>query len=220
VHAIRTDRLTAILLGATLLLMGCAAPSASPIAPTTSLEWQPLSAEDADAAAGPTPQPAVALPAPAPMATPTRAQAVNTGKVAQKGSEAPDFALSDLQGNEVALSSFRGKVVLLNFFATWCPPCNAELPDLQTLHADYQDRGLAIVAVNQAESATTVARFVDDNQVPFTVLLDANAAVSRQYNVRAIPRSLFIDADGVLVIDHLGYMSDEQMRAYVEQLLD
>lgn len=216
----RTDRLIALLLGATLALMGCVAPSADPIAPTTSLEWQAL---PADGRPAPTQTPAVVLPAPPPTtgAGATRTpQPASSGGTARQGSAAPDFTLPDLNGTDVALSSFRGKVVLLNFFATWCPPCNAELPDLLTLYADYQTRGLEIVAVDQAEARDTVARFVDENEVPFTVLLDAKATVSRQYNVRAIPRSLFIDADGVIVIDHLGYMDDEQMRAYVKQLLD
>ena len=220
-----TNRLVALLRGAllgTLLLallgiMGCALPSAGLVSPTSTPERQPPAEVGGNVPAATR---AVAGPQPASDSTPVPVQTTASSQVARKGADAPDFALPDLEGNPVSLSSFRGQVVLLNFFATWCPPCNAELPDLIALHHDYQDRGLAIVAIDQGERVTTVAQFVADNEVPFTVLLDANGAVSQQYSVRAIPRSLFIDADGVLVIDHLGYMTDDQMRAYVDGLLE
>jgi peroxiredoxin len=182
-----------------LALGGCGAPAAGEHAATPTLK----------------------LAGPQPATTPTKRPTVaTTAGLPRIGGEAADFLLPDLAGNEVALSDLRGKVVLLNFFATWCPPCNAELPHLMAQYEEYQDQGLEVVAVDQAEARATVKRFVAENKIPFTVLLDTNATTSRLYNARSIPRSLFIDAEGIIRIDHVGYMSEDVLRGYIEQMLE
>ncbi|NLG27758.1 MAG: TlpA family protein disulfide reductase [Chloroflexi bacterium] len=204
-----------LLLFAVLLMVGCAGPRTGAGAPTPSLEWDAL----------PTTAPAqtriVIGPQPAPSAQATATPQVSvSGKVAQKGKEAPDFTLLNLDGNAVRLSDLKGKVVLINFFASWCPPCLAELPDLIALHNDYAEDGLVILGVDQAESTSTVAAFVEEYDVPFLIVLDSSGLVSQQYNVRAIPRSLFLDTEGTIIVDHLGYMSDQDMRGYLDQVLE
>lgn len=111
---------------------------------------------------------------------------------------APDFILDTVSGDTVRLQDFRGKVVLLNFWATWCPPCEAEMPDLDALHRDYgPERGFTVLAVNMQESRANVEGFAQKYNFAFPLLLDTDGAVSRwDYGVRSLPTSLIIDRDG------------------------
>jgi peroxiredoxin len=208
-------------LGGVLVLAGCSSPQTTPL-PAATQVTRAGNATPTLVILGPQPV-ATALPTPTsePLSTPTTgAQGSGFAKPPKIGGEAADFTLLDLDGNEVTLSSLRGKVVLLNFFATWCPPCNAELPHLMALYEEYKEQGFEVLAVDQLEPGDTVRRFVAEYKIPFTVLLDSSALASRLYNVRSIPRSLFINADGVIEIDHLGYMSEEVLRGYIEQMLE
>ncbi|MGQ9628898.1 MAG: TlpA family protein disulfide reductase [bacterium] len=110
--------------------------------------------------------------------------------------EAPDFALESISGQEVKLSDFRGKVVFLNFWATWCPPCRAEMPSMERLHRKFDGEDFAILAVDIQESAKTVRKFVNDFGLTFTVLLDTRGRVASQYGVRGIPATFIIDREG------------------------
>jgi len=110
---------------------------------------------------------------------------------------APDFTLAALEGGDVQLSGLRGKPVILNFWATWCSPCRAEMPELEALWQRYQDDGLLLIGVDQGENAATVERFARGVVgTTFPLLLDTNQAVGRAYGVRALPTTVFIDAEG------------------------
>ena len=110
---------------------------------------------------------------------------------------APDFTLTALDGGNMQLSTLRGKPVILNFWATWCPPCRAEMPELEALWQRYKDDGLLLIGVDQGENATTVERFARGVVgTTFPLLLDTNQAVGRAYGVRALPTTVFIDAEG------------------------
>ena len=110
---------------------------------------------------------------------------------------APDFTLTALAGGNMQLSTLRGKPVILNFWATWCPPCRAEMPELEALWQRYKDDGLLLIGVDQGENAATVERFARGVvATTFPLLLDTNQAVGRAYGVRALPTTVFIDAEG------------------------
>ncbi len=110
---------------------------------------------------------------------------------------APDFTLTALDGGHMQLSTLRGKPVILNFWATWCPPCRAEMPELEALWQRYKDDGLLLIGVDQGENAATVERFARGVvATTFPLLLDTNQAVGRAYGVRALPTTVFIDAEG------------------------
>jgi peroxiredoxin len=98
-------------------------------------------------------------------------------------SKAPDFTLKDMNGKNVTLSSFRGKVVLLNFWATWCPPCKAEMPDLNRLYRDTKHRGFEIIAVSTDKSIDHVKDFLSKSKVDFIILFDENRTAAKQYRV-------------------------------------
>lgn len=110
---------------------------------------------------------------------------------------APEFTLNDLQGKPVSLSSFRGKVVILNFWATYCPPCVEEMPHLQAFYKDWVDKDVVLLAINAGgEDFSTVNSFMQKNGYTFTVLLDSRGEVAGKYNVNLIPVSVFIDQEG------------------------
>jgi thiol-disulfide isomerase/thioredoxin len=129
-----------------------------------------------------------------------------------------NFKLKDLNGKEVSLSDFKGKKVLLNFWASWCGPCISEMPDIQKLYNETKDSDLVILAVNLGEDKDTVKSFIDINKYNFTVLLDLDQNTSRQYNITAIPTSFFIDKEGNIVSTVKGAMTFEQMKNYINKL--
>jgi len=113
------------------------------------------------------------------------------------GHPAPDFSLAALHGEEFKLSALRGKPVVLNFWATWCPPCRAELPELKSASERYAGQ-VAIVGVNQAESPATVAEFASQLGLIFPIPLDQRGEASRVYGVRSLPTTFFIDRHGII----------------------
>ena len=121
-----------------------------------------------------------------------------SGSGIQVGNQAPDFTLSDLDGNNVSLSDFRGQGVLLNFWASWCGPCRAEMPYLQQIHEEWSYLGVVLLTVNLEESSATARDFAISNKLSFPVLLDTQAEVAREYGVSGIPTTLFIDKDGII----------------------
>lgn len=129
-----------------------------------------------------------------------------------------DFTLEDLNGNMVKLSSLKGKKVFLNFWATWCPPCKAEMPDIEKLYQETKDNDLIILAVNSGEDKKAVENFMNENNYNFTVLLDVKGEVSRLYQVTGIPTSYFIDTGGFLDDGISGAMPLEAMKEYVSNL--
>lgn len=129
-----------------------------------------------------------------------------------------DFVLEDLSGNKVTLSELKGKKVFLNFWATWCPPCKAEMPDMEKLYQETKDSNLVILAVNAGEDKKTVQGFIAKNNYNFSVLLDTDGEVSRLYQVTGIPTSYFIDTEGYLNDGTSGAIPLESMKEYVNKL--
>jgi thiol-disulfide isomerase/thioredoxin len=133
----------------------------------------------------------------------------NTPQVqAQVGSLAPDFALKDINtGQVVKLSELRGRPVWVNFWATWCPPCAEEMPEMQTLYDEYRHSGLALVGVDVQESEPTVRGFTMRGKFDWTFLLDTDGKVVDRYTVGGLPTHFFIDESGVIRAIHAGALS-------------
>lgn len=123
---------------------------------------------------------------------------------------APDFTLQDLNGQSVSLSSFRGKPVLLNFWATWCPPCRKEMPELQEFHRRYGDQ-VVLVGVNWGEGTSTVKRFLDQLGVSYPNLIDERGTAFVLYRLTGIPESYFIDPEGYLRGAWIGPLTAEEI---------
>jgi len=135
--------------------------------------------------------------------------------------EAPDFSLKDLNGRTVRLTDFRGKVVFLNFFATWCVPCRLEMPAMERLHRDFKDKGLVVLAVDIQEGAKTVRPFVQELKLSFPALLDGDGSVAIMYSVRPVPATYLISRDGRIVWRAFGAREwdNRDSRQYFSQLL-
>jgi peroxiredoxin len=135
------------------------------------------------------------------------------------GNTAPDFSASTLDGGSTSLSSYRGQVVLLNFWATWCPPCRTEMPDMQAFYQEYQAQGVIVLAVNVQEDGGTVNNLRNEYGLTFPILLDGSGQVKDAYNARALPKTYFIDRGGVIRQIQIGDMSRQQMVDAVTPLL-
>ena len=130
---------------------------------------------------------------------------------------APDFSLTALDGTTVTLSSLRGRVVLLDFWASWCPPCRAGLPHIEAIHRDYAARGLAVYGINNEDPALARA-FVQANRFTFPTLSDPDSAVMGAYGVEGLPTTVLIDREGVVRYRFVGLTPEAQMRDALRQL--
>lgn len=136
------------------------------------------------------------------------------------GDTAYNFALQDLEGNTVALNDFRGRPVIINFWATWCAPCRIEMPELERAFQAHEDQGLAILALNQAEQPDTVRTFFHDQLgLTFTPLLDEESAVADAYGAINLPTTFFVNAAGEITAVHRGVLAGEQLEGYLADTL-
>jgi peroxiredoxin len=148
-----------------------------------------------------------------------RGQMPTPRPVIKQGQPAPNFTLTSLEGQPVSLSDYAGKVVLVNLWATWCPPCKAEMPTLNRYYQDHQAEGLVVLAVNSQEESKTVKAFIDDSGFTFPVLVDLGGTVMSLYNTRGLPTSFIIDRQGRLRYTHTGQISSDQLEQYIAPLL-
>ena len=129
-----------------------------------------------------------------------------------------DFKLKDLDGKELSLSDLKGKKVFINFWATWCPPCKAEMPEIEKIYQETKNSDLVIVAIEIGEPLSTVKPFINNNKYNFKVLLDLDQSVATKYGISAIPTSYFIDKTGNIVSKNVGAMDIDQMKASIKAL--
>jgi len=140
----------------------------------------------------------------------------------QQGFLAPDFELKTPAGETIRLSDLRGQAVLVNLWATWCPPCRAEMRSIEKIYKEYKDKGFVVLAVNMTyqDSPDKVAPFVSEQGLTFPILLDENGDMADAYQLRSLPSSYFIDRQGVineLVIG--GPMAEALLRTRIEKIL-
>ena len=201
---IRTLKITALILTIVALSVAFAGCGASEEAEETSVE----TAE--------TTQPGETAPVAANLPEQTA-----TGVGIAPGQTPPEFVLPDLDGNDVTLADYKGKVVILDLWATWCPPCRQEIPFLVSLYEEYKDQGLVVVGVGLDQGgASALAPFVEQNDVTYPILV-GDQSVSQSYNVSGIPMTLMIDRDGRVASKDVGFAPtmEGMMRARVEELL-
>jgi peroxiredoxin len=136
------------------------------------------------------------------------------------GYPAPDFTLTDLEGKPTRLSDFRGQTVFLNFFATWCPPCRAEMPDILATHEENRMKGATVLAVDLQEDAKTVRNYADSVGLTFPIVLDRTGRVSALYRITALPTSFFIDKDGMIRDMQIGALSKSLMETRLRKALE
>lgn len=135
---------------------------------------------------------------------PPAAQAVGEGALA------PEIGLHDLQGKPVRVSDLRGRVVLVDFWASWCAPCREELPVLETLYRKFRDKGLVVIAVGLDKEAANLAKFLRATPLSFPVVHDADGAVANRYAPPKMPSSFLIDRKGLVRHLHAGFKASDK----------
>jgi peroxiredoxin len=133
----------------------------------------------------------------------------------QIGKEAPDFTLTNLDGESIRLSSLKGKGVFVNFWGTWCEPCKREMPYMESQYQKMKNDGIEILAVNIAESHLVASSFTEKLGVTFPVLLDKDRKVMNRYGVTFLPSSIFIDKNGKVVAHHVGELNERMIEEYL-----
>jgi peroxiredoxin len=128
-----------------------------------------------------------------------------------------NFTLTDLQGKTWTLKDLKGKVVLVNFWATWCPPCQKEMPDLEALYNLYKDQGFVILAISEDEETPKVAPFIAEHKITYPILLDPGAKVNNVFAVEGIPKSFVYDREGKLVAQSIDMRTRSQFDAMLAQ---
>jgi peroxiredoxin len=141
---------------------------------------------------------------------------IDMGNAPVKDMPAPDFVLVNLQNQPVKLSDLKGKLVVLNFWATWCAPCVMEMVFFQEIQDLYPDQVL-VLAINQEEKLEVVSEFIKDMGFNLEILLDQSGDITKLYQVLALPSTFFIDQQGVVRYHHMGSLSREQLDVYLAQ---
>ena len=118
--------------------------------------------------------------------------------------KSPNFVLNDLDGNQYQLSEYRGKVVIINFWATWCPPCRDEMPSMQRAWGQLQQEGIYMLGINVGEDEDTIFQFTADYPVEFPLLMDSDSSVISQWPVRGLPTTFVVDPKGQIIYRAIG----------------
>ncbi len=140
----------------------------------------------------------------------------------KEGDVAPDFQLETLSGETMRLSDYQGKIVVLNFWATWCPPCVEEMPHLQAFYENNKDQAIVVIAVNltsEDNGIDAVEEFVKEHELTFPIPLDHDGTIGEQYGAFAIPTSYIIDADGVIRQKYVGPLDEKLLTQFTKPLL-
>jgi peroxiredoxin len=134
------------------------------------------------------------------------------------GDEAPDFVLTDLNGKQHRLSDYRGKGVFLNFWGTWCKPCEKEMPYINKQYEVYKNKGVEVLAVNVGESELSVKKFVERLGLTFPIVIDKQDQVMNAYDIGPLPATFLIDKNGKIVDIITGTMTESKVQKYMERI--
>jgi cytochrome c biogenesis protein CcmG, thiol:disulfide interchange protein DsbE len=137
------------------------------------------------------------------------------------GYRAPDFTAEKFEGGSITLSDLRGQYVVMDYWASWCPPCMEEIPFIQQIHEEYRERGLQVLGVNgiEGDDLNSVGDVIADESLTYTILLDRDDEISRIYNIQYLPTSIFIDANGIIREIVIGGITENEFRDKVETLM-
>lgn len=135
-----------------------------------------------------------------------------------KGKEAPDFSYTLVDGTQHTLSDFRGQKVMLNFWATWCPPCNAEMPDIQEAAVRFEDKGFMVLALSQDAQVELIEPFAQKYALTFPLIADPRNEIASRYGARGLPSSYFVNTDGTIHSVQQGMVNVETIEQRIEEM--
>lgn len=133
----------------------------------------------------------------------------------EMGRPAPKFTLESLKGPGLSLESFKGKVVLLNFWATWCVPCRKEMPDLEKAYKENKKEGFVVIGVNVLQTADKIRGYIREEKITFPIALDPDGKIMKLYKVGALPYSVLIDRKGNLKYKHVGMIDKKILNEWI-----
>lgn len=136
----------------------------------------------------------------------------------QIGDVAPNFTLIDLNGHEHRLSDYKGQGVFINFWGTWCKPCEKEFPLIEKHYQTYKDQGVQVLAVNIAQSDLEVRQYAEQRNLTFPIVIDKTKSVMEAYNINPLPTTILVNSNGIIVKIITGEMTDEDIKSYMEQI--
>ncbi|MCY9004759.1 thiol-disulfide oxidoreductase ResA [Peribacillus frigoritolerans] len=136
----------------------------------------------------------------------------------RKGSDAPNFVLTDMEGKEHKLSDYKGKGVFLNFWGTYCKPCEYEMPYMENQYKNFKDQGVEILAVNVGESDYSVNNFITKHDLTFPVMIDKGREVENAYRVDILPVSFLVDKEGKVIDIITGALTEESIQKHMERI--
>lgn len=139
-------------------------------------------------------------------------------KTVEKGKEAPDFSLVDLNGEKHQLSDYKGQGVFLNFWGTWCKPCEKEMPFINNQYKQYKDQGVQVIAVNVGESELAVQKFAERHQLEFPIVIDKDSQVMQAYSVNPLPVTFLIDKNGNVIDSYTGELTEAKIKSFMEKI--
>ncbi|MDQ0271129.1 thiol-disulfide oxidoreductase ResA [Cytobacillus purgationiresistens] len=136
----------------------------------------------------------------------------------EMGKEAPDFVLVDMEGESHRLSDYKGQGVFLNFWGTWCKPCEKEMPYINNQYKQFEDQGVQTLAINISESNLAVSKFLDRHNLDFPVVIDKDGQVRNAYGIGPLPATFLVDPEGKVVKYHTGTLTESMVREFMEQI--
>nr|WP_054550204.1 thiol-disulfide oxidoreductase ResA [Lysinibacillus sphaericus] len=140
-------------------------------------------------------------------------------EVLKIGDDAPNFTLVDMHGDKHNLEEYKGQGVFLNFWGTWCKPCEREFPIIDRYYNDYKEKGIQVLAINIAESDFVVQNYIDRKGLTFPVLIDKNKSVMEAYNINPLPTTMLINSEGKIEKIITGEMKEQDIKNYMELIL-
>ena len=138
--------------------------------------------------------------------------------VLKVGDDAPDFTLTDLNGNQHTLSEYKGQGVFINFWGTWCKPCEKEMPAMERQYQIYRDKGVQILAVNIAQSDFEVKKYAKQRSLTFPFVIDKTKSVMGAYNIQHLPTTILVNPEGKIVRIITGEMTEEDIAGFMESI--
>lgn len=138
-------------------------------------------------------------------------------QIPQKGQKFPDLVLESLDGDRIAFSSFAGKPIVINFWASWCEPCKEEMPLFEAVYRQ-QNADVMVLGVNYNEPANVIRRFIEERQITFPILLDMDGKVAERFQVFGFPTTYFVDGEGVLRAAHVGQLNEALLNSYLREI--
>jgi len=140
-------------------------------------------------------------------------------EVLKIGDDAPNFTLIDMQGDKHSLEEYKGQGVFLNFWGTWCKPCEREFPIIDRYYTEYKEKGIQVLAINIAESDFVVQNYIDRKGLTFPVLIDKNKSVMEAYNINPLPTTILINSEGKIEKIITGEKKEQDIKNYMELIL-